>query len=236
MESPWLISSINSCFVHHLVWISLSVSSINSCLHIIWYGKSIIGLIHQQLFRTLSGTDSFSSLIHQQLFVHHLVWKVLPWSDPSTVASYIIWYGFLQFSHPSAVVCTWSGVGSPSLVSTVNSCFMHHLVWIPSSATPISSCIVHHLACMVGPSLAWSTNSCFVHQLVLDCFSYLIHQQLLIHHLVWMVFHLSQPSTSTLCGWKKLRGRPWDDRYVNRFCHSWPWHPSGMTSNIVRHM
>ena len=169
-------------FVHDLVWVVLHWSQPStvvpciiwyeflylSCpsgvvLYIIWYGKFFVGLIHQQLFRTSSDMESFSSLIHPQLFVHHLVWVVLHWSHPSTVFSCIFWYGKaiiglihqLLFctlsgmdsfsSHPSTFVCTWSGMGSSSLISSMSSCFVHHLVWISLSVLSISSCFVHHL-------------------------------------------------------------------------------------------
>ena len=38
MGSPSLISAINSCFVHHLVWIPTTVSDASSCFYITWYG------------------------------------------------------------------------------------------------------------------------------------------------------------------------------------------------------
>ena len=113
-----LAASINSCFVHHLVWILPSTVALciwNDILHlpcpstvvlyIIWYGKSLIGLIHQQLFRTSSGIDAFICLVHQQFF------------------------------------CTSSDMESPFLVWSINSCFLHHLAWNPSVLSSINICL-----------------------------------------------------------------------------------------------
>ena len=109
---PLFVSFINNCFIHHLVWISSSFSSIKSC------------------------------------FVHHLVCAVLHGSHPPAVVSYIIWYDFIilhilqQFFRTSSgmasfvflihkkLFCTSSDMSSPSLVSSINSCFLHHMVWI----------------------------------------------------------------------------------------------------------
>ena len=96
MGSSSLFSSIDSCFVHHLVWIPSSFSSINSYV------------------------------------VHHLVCIALHWSRPSTIVSYIIWYGFFSLVLQQ-LLCAPSGMSRSSLFSSINSYFVHHLVWIPSS-------------------------------------------------------------------------------------------------------
>ena len=161
-------------FVHHLVWVVLHwqhPSTVVSC--IIWYGfyhlphpSAVASCIWNWYSSSVSSINS--------CFVHHLVCKILPFSDPSTVVSYIIWHGFLQSSHPSTVVCTSSGMGSPSLVSSINSCFVHHLVWISSSVSSIHSCFVHYLAWT--PSSVSSVN-------------------IWVHHLAWVVVRWSHPST-----------------------------------------
>ena len=128
MGIPLLVSSINSCIVHHLAWILYSVLTVNSC------------------------------------FIHHLIWVVLRWSYPSVIVSFIILHGFLHLSRTSTFLlytsgmdsmisfagqlffCTSSGTGIPSLASSINNCFLHHLVWIPSSVSFINGCSVHHLA------------------------------------------------------------------------------------------
>ena len=134
---PSTFSSINNCFVDHLVWVVLHLSHPSTVgssiiwygflhlshtstvvLYIIWYGQSFIGVIHQQLFRM----DSVFSIIHQELF----------WTP--------------------------SGLGNSSFASSIKSCFVHHLVWIPSSVSSINS-FEHYLLWVV---LHWSHPSAVV--------------------------------------------------------------------------
>ena len=194
--SSSLISSIYSCFVHHLQWNSSCISPISSCfvyhlgwlvLHwfdpstvvsciiwlgffylsrpstvvlcIIWYGKSFIGLIHQQLLSTSSGIYSFSFRIREQLFVHHLIWIFLHWPVPSIVVSCIILYGLLHLSHTSTVIL--------------------YVIWY---AKIFVGLIQQQLFRTIS-----------------DMNSFIpIDQQLFVHHLVWVVLHCSHPSTVVL--------------------------------------
>ena len=136
------------------------VSSIHSCFvhHLVWI------------------TSSVSSI--NSCFAHHLVLKVLPRFDTSTVVSYIILHGFLQFFIPSAVVCTWSDLGSPSLVSSINSYLVHHLEWYSLSVSSINSCFVLNLVRVV---LHWC------------------HPSTVVSCIIWFGFlHLPRSSTFAL--------------------------------------
>ena len=141
--------------------------------YIIWYGVLI-------------------SLIHQQNFVHNLVWVVFHWTPPATVVSHIIWYGVLHQSNPSTV-------------------FEHHLVWLvfhwasPSTvASYIIWCgflisLIHHKfltsSGMGSLSLGQSINSCIVHYLLWSP-RQSQPSTVFVHHLVWIVFYGTYPSTA----------------------------------------
>ena len=133
-------------------------------------------LIHQPLFSKPCGLAAhlFVSSINS-CFVHHLVWTVLHWSHPPAGASSIIWYGFFFSRIHQMLLCAPSGVSSSSLFSDINSCFVHHLEWIPSYFSFIKSCFVHQLVWVV---LHWS------------------HPSLVVSYMIWYGFlHQFRPLT-----------------------------------------
>ena len=58
-----------------------------------------------------------------------------------------------------------SGIGSPSLVSSINTCFVHHLC-MESFICLINEQLFCTSSGMGSPSLVSSINSCFIHHLV----------------------------------------------------------------------
>ena len=97
-------------------------------------------------------------------------------------------------------------LGNPLLLSSINSCFVHHLVCIPSSISSINSCLVHHLVWVVlhwsHPStvvsyIIWyrsyvsSISSCFVPLLVLIPSSVSLLSILVGQHLAALIYLMS---------------------------------------------
>ena len=116
MVSPPLASSINSCCVHHTVCIPSYLSSISSCFvhNLVWV-----------VLRWSHPSPAFSYIVWYGYLHLSQIWVILRWSRPSIVISCIIWYGFRHLYHPWTVVLY---MGSPSWFSSINSCFIHHLL------------------------------------------------------------------------------------------------------------
>ena len=161
---------------------------------------SFISLIHQQLSSTLSsmGSPLLVSCI-SSCFVHHLVWVpssassinscfahllasvVLPWSLQQLFRASSGMDSFICLFH-QLLFCTSYGIGSLSLVLSIKSCFLHHLVWIPYSVSSINSCFVHHLACVV---LRWFQPSTFVSYIIWHRFLHHNHQSAVVMYITW---------------------------------------------------
>ena len=128
--------------------------------------------------------DSFSSLIHQQLFLHELVRVVLHWSHPSTVVSCSIWYGFLYLSRPSTVVLyiIWYG---KSFVGLIHQQLFRASSGMDSFRSPVhQQLLVHDLLWVV---LHWQ------------------HASTVVSCMIWNgFFHLPIPSTVASCIWNDI--------------------------------
>ena len=142
------------CFVHHVKWVVLYLSHPSTIvLYIIWYG--------------------FLHLSHPSrvVFLHHLVCAVLHGSHPPAVVSCIIWYGFFFSLIHQLLLCAPSAMGSSSLCSSINSCFVHHLY-----------CFVHHLVWVV---LHWTDPSIVVLYIIWYGFLHLLRPSTVVLYIIW---------------------------------------------------
>ena len=152
-----------SSFIHHLVWVVLHCShpsNVISC--VIWYGSLHLPSINSYL-------------------VYHLVWVVSHLFNPWTLVSVIIWSWIRHLSLSlirQQLFCT-PRTGTPSLVWSINSCFVHHLIWNPSSLLSINGCLVHHL---VWIFLHWSYSSTVV-SFGMD--SFISHSSTVVLYTIW---------------------------------------------------
>ena len=79
------------------------------------------------------------------------------------------------------LLCTSSGMVSSSLVWSINSCFVHHLAWIPSALTH-QQLFVHDLESVV---LHWSHPSTVVSCIIWYGFLYLSCPSTVVLYMIW---------------------------------------------------